>query len=358
MHKLGLTTFAASILATAATAASNTGPFSLYAYGPGVGGLPIFSSGDEVFVGNFSQVDDSEAAPVQFTEGDDAWHASPNTTGFAKGRDPTWSNYTFAVPGPSSSSHSVKLINSTADADNYVSDLMFYGTFVMVEENGQMASLWYATPSEIEGVYAIGWNASDAGQSDDKVVITLKRTPPSNPNPKDHMETPHAVGWTTPTATPSLGTGRVIFTAGSTIVIDSPAKEVFNAIVGFSRYSEWNTWTPRLTFTDNEALDAIELGANGILETLTDSGGDIMKIPIEIWELSYGEGQCKLAWKSKYLPWWATTIERESMGGLAAYAMKLSWVSKQLEAANVRYLDELAVFVKKVVTTKDVPAKA
>jgi hypothetical protein len=46
------------------------------------------------------------------------------------------------------------------------------------------------------------------------------------------------------------------------------------------------------------------------------------------------------------------------MGGLAAYAMKLSWVSKQLEAANVRYLDELAVFVKKVVTTKDVPAKA
>src|SRR4051812_2964572 len=96
------------------------------------------------------------------------------------------------------------------------------------------------------------------------------------------METPHAVGWTTPTATPSLGTGRVIFTAGSTIVIDSPTKEVFNAIVGFSRYSEWNTWTPRLTFTDNEALDAIELGANGILETLTDSGGDIMKIPIEV----------------------------------------------------------------------------
>jgi hypothetical protein len=49
MHKLGLTTFAASILATAATAASNTGPFSLYAYGPGVGGLPIFSSGGMLF---------------------------------------------------------------------------------------------------------------------------------------------------------------------------------------------------------------------------------------------------------------------------------------------------------------------
>ncbi|KAF4438541.1 hypothetical protein FACUT_4816 [Fusarium acutatum] len=185
MHHLGLTTFAASFLATAATAASNTGPFSLYAYGTGVGGLPIFSSGEEVFVGNFSKIDDSEAAPIQFTVGDDAWYASPNTTGYAKGRKPSWSYLTFAVPGPSSSSHSVKLLNSTADTDGYVSDLMFYGTFVMVEEDGQMTSLWYATPSEIDGIYVIGWNASDAGHSDDKVAITLKRTPPSNPRPMD-----------------------------------------------------------------------------------------------------------------------------------------------------------------------------
>ncbi|KAF5711740.1 hypothetical protein FGLOB1_4842 [Fusarium globosum] len=185
MHHLGLTTFAASLLVTAATAASNNGPFSLFAYGTGVGGLPIFSSGDEIFVGNFSKVDDDEAAPILFTIGDDAWYASPNTTGYAKGRDPSWSNLTFAVPGPSSSSHSVKLINSTTDADGYVFDLMTYGTFVMVEENGQMTSLWYAAPSEIDGVYVIGWNASDAGQSDDKVAITLKKTPPSNPSPRD-----------------------------------------------------------------------------------------------------------------------------------------------------------------------------
>lgn len=46
------------------------------------------------------------------------------------------------------------------------------------------------------------------------------------------------------------------------------------------------------------------------------------------------------------------------MGGLAAYAMKLSWVSKQLGAANVRYLDELTAFVKKTVASQDVPAKA
>ncbi|KAF5549866.1 hypothetical protein FMEXI_4118 [Fusarium mexicanum] len=186
MHHLSLTTFAASLLATAATAASNTDAFSLYAYGTGVGGLPIFSSGSEIFVGNFSKIDDSEAAPILFTVGDDAWSASPNTTGYAEGREPSWSNLTFAVPGPSSSSHSVKLTNSTADTDAYVTDLMFYGTFVMVEEDGQMTSLWYATPSETDGVYVIGWNSSDAGLSDNKVTITLKRTPPSNPSPRDH----------------------------------------------------------------------------------------------------------------------------------------------------------------------------
>ncbi|KAF5560742.1 hypothetical protein FPHYL_6454 [Fusarium phyllophilum] len=185
MHHLGLTTFAASLWAAAANAASNTGHFSLYAYGTGIGGLPIFSSGDEVFVGNFSKVDDSEAAPVQFTIGDDVWYASPNTTGYAEGREPSWSNLTFAVPRPSSSSHSVKLFNSTADTDGYISDLMTYGTFVMVEENGQMTSLWYATPSKIDGVYVIGWNSSDAGHSDDRVAITLKMTPPSNPSPED-----------------------------------------------------------------------------------------------------------------------------------------------------------------------------
>ncbi|KAF5556510.1 hypothetical protein FNAPI_5735 [Fusarium napiforme] len=375
MHHLRLTTFAASFLATAATAASKTSPFSLYAYGTGVGGLPIFSSGD-------IKVDDSEAAPVQFTIGDNAWYASPNTTGYAKGREPTWFNLTFGVPGPSSSSHSVKLLNSTANTDSYVTELMTYGTFVMVEENGQMTSLWYATPSDIDGVYVIGWNASDTGHSDDKVAITLKKTPPSNPRPLDHITmvrvfitvTTVAVGWSTPTATPSLGTGRIVFTAGSTIVVDAPAKEVFDVMVDFRRYSEWNTWTPRLTFNDAEDSEAVEPGARGVLETLTYGGEDMMNIPIEILALNYGEQECKLAWKSNYLPWWAATIERvqtvcakgpdtcevknwESMGGLAAYAMKLSWVSKQLETSNVRYLEELAAFVKRGVTKKAASAK-
>ncbi|KAF5690498.1 hypothetical protein FDENT_3882 [Fusarium denticulatum] len=146
-------------------------------------------------------------------------------------------------------------------------------------------------------------------------------------------------------------------------------------MVDFRRYSESNTWTPRLTFIDTEVSQAVEPGDRGILETLTYGGEDMMNIPIEILALNYGEQECKLAWKSNYLPWWAATIERvqtvtargpntcevknwESMGGLAAYAMKLSWVSKQLETSNVRYLEELAAFVKGGVTKKAGSTKA
>ncbi|QGI81083.1 hypothetical protein CEK25_007812 [Fusarium fujikuroi] len=128
------------------------------------------------------------------------------------------------------------------------------------------------------------------------------------------MEAPKAVGWTTPTATPSLGTGRIVFTAGSTIVIDAPAKEVFNAMVDFRRYSEWNTWTPRLTFLDTEASEAVEPGASGILETLADSGDDIMKIPIEAGTSCHCQGPD------------------------ASYAMKLSWNSRQLMCGTLTSL--------------------
>ena len=46
MYAPGLVTAAMStVVAVAAAAASDSGPFSLYAYGPGIGGLPMFSSG-------------------------------------------------------------------------------------------------------------------------------------------------------------------------------------------------------------------------------------------------------------------------------------------------------------------------
>ncbi|KAL4728695.1 hypothetical protein ACLX1H_003094 [Fusarium chlamydosporum] len=148
-------------LAVHAAAAGNSGRFSIYAYGPGVGGLPLFSSG--------------------VTVGDGGWKGSPNTTGYAQYKHPNWFNKTLVVPGPSSSSRTVRMINDTVDTSDYVSSIMLYGSFVMIEEGGEMFSLWYGQLSDTEGVYTIGWNTSSAGESGGKVPLALKKTPPSSP---------------------------------------------------------------------------------------------------------------------------------------------------------------------------------
>ncbi|CEI67691.1 hypothetical protein FVEN_g9510 [Fusarium venenatum] len=168
--------------ATYVAAAKNSGPFSLYAYGPDVGGLSLFSAGDAIYVGNFSRLDDVQAAPIQFTFSNNELKASPNTTDLPGDKHPTWSNKPLVIPGPSSASKTVKMVNSTANTSNYISDFMFYGSFFMAEESGEMLSLWYRQDTDIEGVYTVGWNASTSAKSDEVVPLTLKRTAPSNPS--------------------------------------------------------------------------------------------------------------------------------------------------------------------------------
>ncbi|KAJ4115335.1 hypothetical protein NW768_011187 [Fusarium equiseti] len=174
--KAALPTFATYVAAT-----DNSGPFSLYAYGPDVGGMSLFSAGDAIYVGNFSRVDDVQAAPIQFTFSDNELKASPNMTDLPGDRHPTWSNKSLVIPGPSSALKTVKIVNNTDSVSNYISDFMFYGSFFMAEEDGGMLSLWYRQDTDIEGVYTVGWNASFSAKSDKVVPLTLKKTAPSNP---------------------------------------------------------------------------------------------------------------------------------------------------------------------------------
>jgi hypothetical protein len=85
----------------------------------------------------------------------------------------------------------------------------------------------------------------------------------------------------------------------------------------------------------------------------------------KILEVKRTEQEFKLVWHSKMLTSWVATIERvqlvvpidenscdvknwESMGGLAAYALKYgTGVTKQLQKANIKYLDELVSFLEK-----------
>ncbi|KAH6871204.1 hypothetical protein B0T10DRAFT_568447 [Thelonectria olida] len=162
--------------------ASQPDSFQIYGYGADIGGLPLFYSGGNAYFGDYTLVDDNEAAPVVFTASDTTWLGSPNATVFSNSSSvPSWSNKTFAVPSSSSSTHEVGFVNGTTNSSSFLTDgFTFYGTFILVSgSNGELESLWYALPSDTDGIYALEWN-STSDSTDGKILLTLKRTPPSS----------------------------------------------------------------------------------------------------------------------------------------------------------------------------------
>ncbi|KAI1653265.1 hypothetical protein F4813DRAFT_375254 [Daldinia decipiens] len=156
---------------------SPTSPFALFAYGDGIGGAPVFTDGESAYIGRATRLNDSEAAQVQFIGGtDNSLLASPNTTA---GNAPTWSNLTFMVPDMTSSSHQVGFANSTISGGGSASEFVFYGDFLLHKNtDGDINGLWYAVPSDEDRIWTLNWNSTD-DDTEEKVLVTLKATPPS-----------------------------------------------------------------------------------------------------------------------------------------------------------------------------------
>ncbi|KAK1980439.1 hypothetical protein LZ30DRAFT_782754 [Colletotrichum cereale] len=161
-------------------------PFQVYAYGTGIGGLPMFSAGGEAYFGDHSKFNDPNAAPVIFTPApDNVWHGAPNTTALNSTATPSWSNLTFSIPAEGASDHGVGLVGpDSTTPDRQTNGFTFYGSVVIVEGgSGSVESMWYATPSSIDGIYSLKWNAT-GDAADDKIILALKKTPPSNDDSK------------------------------------------------------------------------------------------------------------------------------------------------------------------------------
>ncbi|TQN70212.1 hypothetical protein CSHISOI_05337 [Colletotrichum shisoi] len=95
---------------------------------------------------------------------DNTWLGAPNTTALNSNTPPNWSSLTFSAPTDSSSDH----------------DVGFTSGFVFVESStGGMESMWYATPSSVDGIYSLKWNES-GDATEGKVVLALTKTPPSS----------------------------------------------------------------------------------------------------------------------------------------------------------------------------------
>ncbi|KAI1771422.1 hypothetical protein F4818DRAFT_445113 [Hypoxylon cercidicola] len=157
-------------------------PFGLFAYGDGIGGAPVFTSGRRAYIGNASLLEDTEAAPVVFnTTSNEELVGSPNTT--ASEGSPTWSNLTLLVPDTTSPSHQVGFTNSTPGNGMSASGFVFYGEFLLKKaRDGNLKSLWYAVPMEKEGIWSLEWNSTgDNGET----LLTLKATAPSHGKDKE-----------------------------------------------------------------------------------------------------------------------------------------------------------------------------
>lgn len=107
------------------------------------------------------------------------WTAQPNTTTDSK--QPPWSNLTFAIPAPASSSHEVAFIDSrNSTANVQTTGFTQFGAFIFVDNNATgVESLWYALPSGTDGVWTLNWNDATDKRTD-KVVLTLRDIKPTN----------------------------------------------------------------------------------------------------------------------------------------------------------------------------------
>ncbi|RSL52162.1 hypothetical protein CEP54_011078 [Fusarium duplospermum] len=173
-----LLSLAAASPAACANAAAPDGPFQLYAYGEGVGGLVLFSDGEHVYAGEPSLLDNDQAAPIIATSNDSQWSCSPNATVLADDAQPTWSNLTFAIPSAAATSHDVQLVNTTRNGtSNMVTDgFSFYGAIAFASIDGGLVSLWQGVPSDVDGVYSLKWN--DTEETSGAVIFTIKATAP------------------------------------------------------------------------------------------------------------------------------------------------------------------------------------
>ncbi|KAF2018093.1 hypothetical protein BU24DRAFT_449625 [Aaosphaeria arxii CBS 175.79] len=152
--------------------------FGLYAYGDGLGGIPLFYSGGFAYIGEPGKLNSTDAAVVQFSLGDDnSWIGSPNVT-IPAGSNVTWSNATFFVPADGASDTRVGFETGTTISDNVTATgFVFYGNNAMRTQDGQLVSLWSALQVS-DRVHALYWNDTSQGQQ----PVMLRSLPPSNPD--------------------------------------------------------------------------------------------------------------------------------------------------------------------------------
>ncbi|RYP66627.1 hypothetical protein DL771_007696 [Monosporascus sp. 5C6A] len=165
----------------AATIPSRADPeqsFGLYAYGEGIGGLPVFYNEGMAFVTDFTTANTTDMVPVSFTFSDTTFTAQPNTTSNNSSSSPGFDVAVLSIPADDAPYRQVHfLVNDTSDG-KITSGFGFFGAMVFLQgSDGSLQTQFYAESTDTEGIWALAWDDADA---EGAVPVTIKDTPPPN----------------------------------------------------------------------------------------------------------------------------------------------------------------------------------
>ncbi|KAL2842193.1 hypothetical protein BJY01DRAFT_249236 [Aspergillus pseudoustus] len=154
--------------------------FNLYAYGDGIGGLPLHYADGAAIISKKAPANATNSDVVSFTTSDGQLVGNPNTTS----SDPPFSNTVLFIPGPDSSSDEVGFLNASATApdDEVTSKFVWYGHFLLVENDaGELTSLFSVQKSsDDDEEYALLWNTTDSDSSSGEFIsVSMRSVAPS-----------------------------------------------------------------------------------------------------------------------------------------------------------------------------------
>ncbi|KAG4443421.1 hypothetical protein IFR05_001100 [Cadophora sp. M221] len=152
---------------------ADTEDITIYAYGTNISGLALYSGNNDGLAYIASAASDSLTAITwDVSSTGAAWNATAANT--------TSSIGSFFIVNSDSSYAAAGFLNSssTVPTGGVTTGFRVYGGQVVLVSDGALLSQFWATPSDVEGVYSLMWN-SDGTSQDNSVPVALKTMAPS-----------------------------------------------------------------------------------------------------------------------------------------------------------------------------------
>ncbi|KAK6819000.1 hypothetical protein RU639_008079 [Aspergillus parasiticus] len=151
--------------------------FRLYAYGEGIGGLPVFFADGSAEIGNRSLSTANKTVSIYFTIPEDTpniWWAQSNRT---ESRSASFDSLVFTLPsisGTSGGNVGFRDPDDPSGLGTEIKDLQLYGNYVLIDSPNAN----FVTTRSETGVYSLQWS-TDERSAPNRIPLTLRAVRPS-----------------------------------------------------------------------------------------------------------------------------------------------------------------------------------